>query len=174
MTSRGVNKVILVGNVGRAPDIKTFSNGERVASLALATSESWRDKSTGEPRQKSEWHRISVFGNNTHFVENYVRKGAQLYIEGQLQTRKWQDKSGQDRYTTEVVVRWPNGSLQLLGSSGSSNPPLSHPDAGLNPGSEAIDTNRTQYDSGSHNMVNDIYSPSIQLNGDDTNDDIPF
>lgn len=117
MASRGINKVILIGNVGRDPEIKSFPNGECVASLTLATSESWRDKNTGEAREKSEWHRVSVFGATANFVNNYVQKGSQLYIEGQLQTRKWQDQSGQDRYTTEVVVRWPNGLVQLLGSS---------------------------------------------------------
>ncbi|MFS1879430.1 single-stranded DNA-binding protein [Vibrio splendidus] len=121
MASRGINKVILVGNVGRDPEIKSFANGESVASLSLATSETWRDKNTGENREKSEWHRVSVFGNTANFVANYVHKGSQLYIEGQLQTRKWQDQNGQERYTTEVVVRWPNGSLQRLGSANTDN-----------------------------------------------------
>lgn len=117
MASRGINKVILVGNVGQDPDVKSFQSGDQVASFSIATPESWRDKVTGEIREKSQWHRISVFGKTANFVSNYVKKGSQVYVEGQLQTRKWQDQSGQDRFTTEVVVRWPNGSLQLVGGA---------------------------------------------------------
>ena len=117
MASRGVSKVILVGNVGQDPEVRTFQNGEQVASLSVATSESWHDKATGEVKEKSEWHRISVFGQSVNFLANYVKKGTQLNIEGQRQTRKWQDQNGQDRYTTEVVVRWPSDNVQLVGES---------------------------------------------------------
>ncbi|MEZ9835365.1 single-stranded DNA-binding protein [Vibrio breoganii] len=117
MATRGINKVILLGNLGQDPEVKTFSNGESLASFSIATSESWKDRNTGETREKSEWHRIAVFGKSAEFAANYLRKGSQVYVEGQLQTRKWQDNSGQDRYTTEVVVRWPVGSLQSTGSN---------------------------------------------------------
>ncbi|MFA0465436.1 single-stranded DNA-binding protein [Vibrio breoganii] len=116
MATRGINKVILLGNLGQDPEIKTFSNGESMASFSIATSESWKDRNTGETRERSEWHRIAVFGKSAEFAANYLCKGSQVYVEGQLQTRKWQDNSGQDRYTTEVVVRWPVGSLQSTGS----------------------------------------------------------
>jgi single-strand DNA-binding protein len=117
MASRGINKVIIVGNLGQDPEVRTFNNGEQVAQLNVATSETWRDKATGEQREKSEWHRVSVFGQSANFLSNYARKGSQVYLEGQLQTRKWQDQSGQERYTTEIVIRWPNGTIQLLGGS---------------------------------------------------------
>jgi single-strand DNA-binding protein len=115
MASRGINKVILVGNIGQNPEVRTFQSGEQVASLSVATSESWKDRNTGEMKEKSEWHRVSVFGSSANYIANYAQKGNQVYIEGQLQTRKWQDQNGQDRYTTEVVVRWPNGNIQLVG-----------------------------------------------------------
>ncbi|MEZ8990130.1 single-stranded DNA-binding protein [Vibrio breoganii] len=116
MATRGINKVILLGNLGQDPEVKTFSNGESLASFSIATSESWKDRNTGETREKSEWHRVAVFGKSAEFAANYLRKGSQVYVEGQLQTRKWQDNAGQDRYTTEVVVRWPVGALQSTGS----------------------------------------------------------
>ncbi|PMG90601.1 single-stranded DNA-binding protein [Vibrio breoganii] len=121
MATRGINKVILLGNLGQDPEVKTFSNGESMASFSVATSESWRDKKSGETREKSEWHRVAVFGKTAEFAASYLNKGSQIYIEGQLQTRKWQDSSGQDRYTTEVVVRWPNGNLQLTGARASTS-----------------------------------------------------
>ena len=100
-----VNKVILVGNVGNDPEIRTFGNGGKVANLSLATSESWRDKQSGEKREKTEWHRVAVFGEGlVGVIERYVKKGSKLYIEGKLQTRKWQDRDGNNRYSTEVVA----------------------------------------------------------------------
>ncbi|PCE68753.1 MULTISPECIES: single-stranded DNA-binding protein [Salinivibrio] len=115
MASRGINKVILIGNLGNDPEIRYLPNGGAVANLSLATSESWRDKSTGEMREKTEWHRVVLFGKTAEVAGEYLRKGSQVYIEGQLQTRKWQDQSGQDRYSTEVVVQGFNGSMQMLG-----------------------------------------------------------
>ncbi len=110
-----VNKVILVGNVGNEPEIRTFQNGGRVANLSLATSESWKDKATGEKKDKTEWHRISVLNEGlVKVIENYVHKGSKLYIEGQLETRKWQDANGQDKYSTEVVLRPYRGELTML------------------------------------------------------------
>ncbi|WP_145496247.1 single-stranded DNA-binding protein [Yersinia bercovieri] len=116
MAERGVNKVILVGNLGQAPEIRYMPNGGAVASLTLATSEHWRDKATGEQREKTEWHRVVVFGKLAEIAGEYLTKGAKVYIEGQLQTRKWQDGQGIDRYTTEIVVK-ANGTLQMLGSA---------------------------------------------------------
>lgn len=115
-----VNKVILIGNLGRDPEIKSFASGDKIANFSIATSENWRDKQTGERKEKTEWHNIVVRGDGlVRVVENYVKKGSKLYIEGQLQTRKWQDQNGNDRYTTEIVVGGFNGQLTLLdGRSG--------------------------------------------------------
>ncbi|MCE2572289.1 single-stranded DNA-binding protein [Motilimonas eburnea] len=115
MATRGVNKVILVGNLGQDPEVRYLPNGGAVANITIATSESWRDKATGEQREKTEWHRVSLFGKLAEVAGEYLRKGSQVYIEGQLQTRKWQDQQGQDRYTTEVVVQGYSGVMQMLG-----------------------------------------------------------
>lgn len=114
MATRGVNKVILVGNLGQDPELRYMPNGGAVENLTLATSESWRDKHDGEIREQTEWHRVVVFGKLAEIASEYLRKGAQVYIEGQLRTRKWTDQSGQDKYTTEVVVG-QNGTMQMLG-----------------------------------------------------------
>ncbi|GAB7228903.1 single-stranded DNA-binding protein [Vibrio rotiferianus] len=115
MASRGVNKVIIMGNLGQDPEVKYSANGNAIANITVATSETWRDKATGEQREKTEWHRVVLFGKTAEIAGEYLRKGSQVYLEGQLQTRKWQDQNGQDRYTTEVVVQWPSGQMQLLG-----------------------------------------------------------
>lgn len=114
MASRGVNKVILVGNLGQDPEVRYLPNGGAVTNITLATSESWRDKQTGEQKEITEWHRVVLFGKLAEVAGEYLRKGSQVYIEGQLRTRKWQDQSGQDRYTTEVVVN-VGGTMQMLG-----------------------------------------------------------
>lgn len=114
MASRGVNKVILVGNLGQDPEVRYMPNGGAVANITLATSESWRDKATGEMKEQTEWHRVVLFGKLAEVASEYLRKGSQVYIEGQLRTRKWTDQSGQDRYTTEVVVN-VGGTMQMLG-----------------------------------------------------------
>lgn len=112
-----VNKVILVGNVGQEPEVRQFQNGGQVCSFSIATSENWKDKNTGERREKTEWHRISVFSEGLiRVVQSYVKKGSKLYIEGQLETRKWQDQNGQDRYSTEVVLRGFGATLTMLDS----------------------------------------------------------
>ena len=112
-----VNKVILVGNLGRDPEIRSTQDGVRIANLSLATSENWRDKNTGERREKTEWHRVVIFNERlVEVVEKYLRKGSKIYIEGQLQTRKWQDQSGQDKYSTEVVLNRFRGELTMLDS----------------------------------------------------------
>ncbi len=116
MASRGVNKVILVGNLGQDPEVRYMPNGGAVANITLATSESWRDKATGEMKEQTEWHRVVLFGKLAEVASEYLRKGSQVYIEGQLRTRKWTDQSGQDRYTTEVVVN-VGGTMQMWGSN---------------------------------------------------------
>ncbi len=114
-----VNKVILVGNLGADPEIRRTQDGRPIANLSIATSDSWRDKNTGERREKTEWHRVVVFNEGLcKVIEQYVKKGSKVYLEGQLQTRKWQDNNGQDRYSTEVVLQGFNGSLTMLDSRG--------------------------------------------------------
>jgi len=114
MASRGVNKVILVGNLGQDPEVRYMPNGGAVANITLATSESWRDKATGEQKEKTEWHRVVLFGKLAEVAGEYLRKGSQVYIEGALQTRKWTDQAGVEKYTTEVVVN-VGGTMQMLG-----------------------------------------------------------
>ncbi len=110
-----VNKVIIVGNLGRDPEVRTFQNGGKVVNLRIATSETWRDKNSGERKERTEWHSVAIFNENiARVAEQYLRKGSKVYIEGQLETRKWQDQSGQDRYTTEVVIRPFRGEMTLL------------------------------------------------------------
>jgi single-strand DNA-binding protein len=110
-----VNKVILVGNLGRDPEVRSFQNGGKVVNLRIATSENWRDKASGERKEKTEWHSVAIFNENiARVAEQYLKKGSKVYIEGQLETRKWQDQSGQDRYSTEVVIRQYKGELTLL------------------------------------------------------------
>ena len=116
MANRGINKVILVGHLGQDPEVRYMPNGNAVANFSVATSESWKDKQTGETRDRTEWHRVVVFGKLAEIAGEYIKKGTQVYLEGQLQTRKWQDQSGQDRYTTEVVINPIGGTLQMLGS----------------------------------------------------------
>jgi len=123
-----VNKVILVGNLGKDPEVRTFQNGGRVAHMTLATSENWKDKATGERKERTEWHRVSIMNDNlVGIAERYLKKGAKIYIEGQLETRKWTDKDGMDRYTTEVVLRPYRGELTMLDSKGSSGGGYSAP-----------------------------------------------
>ncbi|HHA1840106.1 TPA: single-stranded DNA-binding protein [Enterobacter asburiae] len=114
MASKGVNKVILVGNLGQDPEVRYLPSGGAVCSLTLATSESWRDKATGEQKEQTEWHRVVLFGKLAEVAGEYLRKGSQVYIEGQLRTRKWTDQAGVEKYTTEVVVN-VGGTMQMLG-----------------------------------------------------------
>jgi len=114
-----VNKVILIGNLGRDPEVRSFPNGGKVVNLRIATSESWRDKASGEKRERTEWHSVAIFSEPLgRIAEQYLRKGSKVYIEGQLETRKWQDQSGADRYSTEVVLRPFSGNLTLLDGRG--------------------------------------------------------
>ena len=114
-----VNKVIIVGNLGRDPEVRTFQNGGKVVNLNIATSETWRDKASGERKERTEWHRVSILNENlAKIAEQYLKKGSKVYIEGQLETRKWQDQSGADKFTTEVVLRPFRGELTLLDARG--------------------------------------------------------
>ncbi len=114
-----VNKVIIVGNLGRDPEVRSFPNGGKVVNLRIATSENWRDKNTGERKERTEWHSVAIFNEGlAKIAEQYLRKGSTVYIEGQLETRKWQDQTGADRYTTEIVLRQYRGEMTLLGGRG--------------------------------------------------------
>jgi single-strand DNA-binding protein len=114
-----VNKVILVGNLGRDPEVRTFQNGGKVCNLRIATSENWKDRNTGERKERTEWHTVAIYNENlARVAEQYLKKGSKVYIEGALETRKWQDQSGQDRYTTEVVLRPYSGTMVMLDGRG--------------------------------------------------------
>ena len=114
-----VNKVILIGNLGADPEVRSFSNGGRVCNLRIATSETWKDRNTGERRERTEWHSVAIFNENlARLAQQYLRKGSKVYLEGQLETRKWQDQSGSDRYSTEVVLRPYKGEMTLLDRAG--------------------------------------------------------
>lgn len=129
MAQRGVNKVILVGNIGKDPEVRYSQGGGAIANVTLATSEAWRDKATGEDQERTEWHRVVFFGKLGEIVGQYVKKGSKLYVEGSLRTRKWQDQSGQDRYTTEIVA----SDMQMLDSRSADAPA----DAGYQYGAQA-------------------------------------
>lgn len=147
-----VNKVILVGNLGRDPEIRTFQNGGKVANLRIATSEQWKDRTTGERRERTEWHSVAILSEGlVGVVERFLKKGSKVYVEGQLETRKWQDQSGQDRYTTEVVLRAFNGTLQMLdarGESGGGRDPGGYGGGGYSneSGNTPSDGGRSDYD----------------------------
>ncbi len=116
MATRGINKVILIGNLGQDPEVRYMPNGNAVANVSLATSESWKDKNTGETQERTEWHRVVFFRRLAEIAGEYLKKGSKIYVEGRLQTRKWQDNNGQDRYTTEIVA----DQMQMLDSRGGS------------------------------------------------------
>ena len=123
--ARGINKVILIGNLGKDPEVRYMPSGAAVANVTIATNESWKDKTTGEMQEKTEWHNVVFFARLAEIVGEYLRKGSQVYIEGRLQTRKWQDKSGNDRYTTEIVAN----EMQMLGSRSGAGMPEPNPAA---------------------------------------------
>ena len=117
-----VNRVTLIGNLGRDPEVRNFPNGGKVVNLRIATSETWRDKESGERKERTEWHSVAIFNEGlAKIAEQYLRKGSTVYLEGQLETRKWQDQSGADRYTTEIVLRQYRGELTLLGGKSEGN-----------------------------------------------------
>jgi single-strand DNA-binding protein len=142
--SRGINKVIIVGNLGNDPETRYMPSGSAVTNLSVATNESWKDKQTGEQKDRTEWHKVAMFGRLAEIAAEYLRKGSQVYIEGKLRTRKWQDKDGQDRYTTEIVA----DEMQMLGGRGGGGAP---------PMNDSSDR-----------------SPPPRASGDDFDDDIPF
>jgi len=145
----GINKAIIIGNLGKDPEIRYMQDGKACANFSIATSESWKDKTTGEKKEKTEWHNISMFGRLAEIAGEYLKKGSKVYIEGKLQTRKWQDKDGNDRYTTEVVAR----ELQMLDGRGSGSPAPAQQQA--TPAQQQAE-------------------PKTFDNGDDFDDDIPF
>jgi len=117
-----LNKVMIIGNLGTDPEVRTFQNGGKVCKLSIATTETWKDKNTGEQRDKTEWHRVSIFNEGlVRVCEQYLKKGSKVFVEGSLQTSKWQDQSGADRYTTEVILQNFNGTLKMLDSRGTSS-----------------------------------------------------
>ncbi|AQR61383.1 single-stranded DNA-binding protein [Brevundimonas sp. LM2] len=160
-----VNKVILVGNLGRDPEIRSMPNGDRIANMSIATSETWRDKSSGERKEKTEWHRVVIFNDNiVKVVENYVKKGSTVYIEGALQTRKWTDKDGVEKYSTEIVVGKFKGELTMLGGRDGGGGGASQGGGGR--------SNDDDYSSGF--STGGANKPSGPRESYDLNDDIPF
>ena len=159
-----LNKVLLIGRLGADPEIKQMVNGKNVARLSLATSQSWKDKNTGEKKEKTEWHRIVVFNEGlVNVVQQYLKKGAQVYIEGQLSTRKWKDeKTGQDKYSTEIVIQGFNSSLTMLGG-----------------GNQGYNSSLTMLGSGNQNSIpsqdtKQSFDDKNNPNQNDLDDDIPF
>ena len=152
MSQKGINKVILIGNLGRAPETKHFSNGGSVCNCAVATSETWKDRQTGEQKEKTEWHNLAFNGRLAEIAQQYLHKGSKIYIEGSLKTRKWQTQQGQDKYTTEIIVN----ELQMLDSRGES---------------VSTSTSNTSWNKPSSGPINKNNVP--EFNADDF-DDVPF
>jgi len=159
-----VNKVILVGNLGRDPEIKQMPSGSSIANLSVATSESWRDKASGERKEKTEWHRVVVFSEGlVRIVEQYLKKGSKVYIEGQLETRKWQDKDGNDKYSTEVVLRNFNSTLTMLDTR-----------SGEGGGDRSFDQDRAPARAAGAKGKGGKGAPEDFSRGPDFDDEIPF
>ena len=160
-----VNKVTLVGNLGRDPEVRSMQDGGKIVQLSIATSESWKDKNSGERREKTEWHRVVIFNENLgRTAEQYLKKGSTVYIEGQLQTRKWTDQQGQEKYTTEVVLQRYRGELTMLGGRADSLP---------SPGDNDINSD-SGFNSGPQNERSNT-DGSTRISGiDDLDDEIPF
>ena len=152
--SGSVNKVIIMGNLGKDPEIRNFPNGGRVCNFSVATSESWRDKNSGEKQERTQWHNISILSDPlVNIAERFLKKGSKVYLEGQLETRKWQDNSGSDRYSTEIVLRPYKGEITLIDNKADSNM-----------ANEPI----------SNNQMDEIQEKSVSPNVDDFDDEIPF
>ncbi len=152
-----VNKAILIGNLGKDPEVRYMPSGEAIANITLATTDTWKDKS-GEKQEKTEWHRVSFFGRQAEVVGEYLKKGSQIYVEGRIQTRKWQDKEGQDRYTTEIVA----DRMQMLGSKSSTS------------GSFEVVENKPAAASSGGGAAPDKAAPPAKNSFDNFDDDIPF
>ncbi len=151
--ARGINKVILIGNLGADPETRYTAGGSAVTNVSLATTDSWRDKQSGEQQEKTEWHKVVFFGRLAEIAAEYLRKGSQIYVEGRIQTRKWQGKDGQDRWTTEIV----GNEMQMLGSRGGGQSPPPDYDGGQSEGT-----------------ASESSSPKKAAAGEDFDDDIPF
>ncbi|OAT27537.1 single-stranded DNA-binding protein [Buttiauxella brennerae ATCC 51605] len=179
MASRGVNKVILVGNLGQDPEVRYMPNGGAVANITLATSESWRDKQTGETKEKTEWHRVVLFGKLAEVAGEYLRKGSQVYIEGALQTRKWTDQAGVEKFTTEVVVN-VGGTMQMLGGRAAGGAPAGGGNAGQQQGGwgqpQQPQQGGNQFSGGAQQSRPQQSAPAPSNNEPpmDFDDDIPF
>lgn len=149
-----VNKVIIMGNLGKDPEVRNFQNGGRVCNFSVATSESWRDRNSGEKQERTQWHNISILSEPlVNIAEKFLKKGSKVYLEGQLETRKWQDNSGVDRYSTEIVLRPYKGEITLIDNRGESN---------------------TANESLNNKQINEISDPNTIPNVDDFDDEIPF
>ena len=172
-----VNKVILLGNLGQDPDVRTMQSGKKVATMSIATSDSWKDKDTGEKKEKTEWHRIVVFNEGlVGVVENYINKGSKLYIEGALQTRKWTDDSGTEKYTTEIVIQGYGGRIDIVSAKGSNQEHLESQDI-----ADSKDTSEKKIDSKDvkektiDDKSEDVKEKTIDDKSDNLNEeDIPF
>lgn len=159
--SGSINKVILIGNVGQDPEIRSFQTGGKVCNLSIATSERWRDRESNEQKERTQWHRVVVFNENlVNLIEKYVNKGSKLYIEGQLETRKWTDSSGVDKYATEVVLRNFKGEITFLDSRGNNN-------------ENQIESNNNNLKQEENNQLNQSLTENSNINSD-IDDDIPF
>ncbi len=159
--SGSINKVILIGNVGQDPEIRSFQTGGKVCNLSIATSERWRDRESNEQKERTQWHRVVVFNENlVNLIEKYVNKGSKLYIEGQLETRKWTDSSGVDKYATEVVLRNFKGEITFLDSRGNNN-------------ENQIESNNNNLKQEENNQLNQSVTENSNINSD-IDDDIPF
>lgn len=157
----GINKVIIVGNLGQDVETKTTQDGQSIARFSIATSENWTDRNTGQKQEKTEWHRIVIFGKLADIASQYLHKGSKVYVEGKLRTQKWQDQQGNDRYTTEIVISGFGGTLQMLDSKGSNNDTSHHSNA---PAPQAPSAKNEP----NANVVTPLAQP------DDFEDDIPF
>ena len=169
----GVNKVIIVGNVGKDPETRFLPNGGAVTNLTIATSESWKDKQTGEQKEKTEWHRVVIFGKLAEIASEYVKKGSKLYIEGALQTRKWTNQQGQDQYTTEIVLQGFNGVMQMLdgkpAETKAKQQPQQAPQKNFQQAQEGFAKQQAPQQTGGFHNPPQQQEPSI-----DFDDDLPF
>ena len=166
-----VNKVILIGNLGKDPEVRSMQNGGKVANLSIATSESWRDKASGEKKEKTEWHRVVIFGNLAEIAEKYLKKGSKVYVCGSLQTRKWTDQSGTEKYSTEVVLQGYGGELTMLDGKGGGSGGGSGAGSGAGMGDDG-----GGWDSGADHDAPRAGAKSRSPSGgrDAMDDDIPF
>ncbi|MCU7833634.1 MAG: single-stranded DNA-binding protein [gamma proteobacterium symbiont of Taylorina sp.] len=175
----GINKVILVGNLGKDPDVRYTPDGKAVTNITIATSESWTDKNTGQKQEKTEWHRVVFFGPIAGIAGEYLKKGSKVYVEGKLQTRKWQDQSGQDRYTTEVVVSGFGGNMQMLDSRSGGDTAFNQDPAGQSyqnavPQQQQAAPQQNFQQNQPQQAPQQTAAPTAQPFADEFDDDIPF